>query len=310
MKPSSVAIMAVWAVTALTVLQPAVAAASSVAPYGVNRVTMLDDDVDGRPLTFSESDIFACVTLEDEVRARVYRVPYAYVTDQTSIPRRAIAFLLGKDGSRLALYANAAIVHDYLYASGDVTDKPSRELADKVMAELLHAEGVSDPVVSIINATFAVARGAASWADRLVGLFGRSISRDIKAWVARLQGAFGRDDEWKRWANPYTLRQLDSGYRARSAEDAKHITTLVDCKVFDGEEGKDHQRHLLLHACLHTRLASLDDRPLLPSLDRPEGRPWPGPRTPLALTDFVDDVERLDPGRQRNCDAFADPNPS
>jgi hypothetical protein len=302
-KSSSVAILAVWGAAVLTALQPGVAAASSVGRYGVNRVAMLDADVDGRPLTFSESDIFACVTRPNEDRARVYRVPYGYVTDQTSIPRQAIAFLLGKEGTRMAVYANAAIVHDYLYASGDATDKESRRLADEVMTELLVAEEVSHFVVFVIDTTFAAARGVGGAADALSSLPGFST---LKPWITRLKGAFGRDDEWKRWANPYTLRQLNAGYRVRLAEDSKPITTLVDCKVFDSTEEGDRQRHLLLHACLHSRWAR-EARPPLPWPGHPEGRPWPGPRIPLPLADLVDDVESLDPGRLHDCNAFADP---
>lgn len=284
---------------------PTVSAASSVGPYGVQRVTMLEDDEDGRPLTFSESDIFACVMTRGDQRASVYRVPYGYVTDQTSLPRRSIAFLLGKDG-RLAMFANAAIVHDYLYASGERTDKAARRRADEIMAELLAAEHVQPRIVEIISLAFSLARGTHGVITRLIQLLRLDGMLQVKEFAKSLEGAFGTEEEWTRWANPYTLRLIGNDHRPRLPDDALPVTHLRDCRVFDGAAGDEVDRRRL-HACLHFYFPSPPGRPLLLNADNVTRTAWPAPRMPVALLNFITPVDAPPAGVDR-CDRLAVPS--
>ena len=62
----------------------------------------------------------------------VIRVPDGFITDFASVPRIPLAFwLFGNVGHR------AAVVHDYLY----VTAQVSRKQADEILRELLREEG-------------------------------------------------------------------------------------------------------------------------------------------------------------------------
>lgn len=63
---------------------------------------------------------------------KLIRVPDSFVTDFASVPRIPLAFwLFGNIGHR------AAVVHDWLYSTGEV----SREYADEVLKALLEEEG-------------------------------------------------------------------------------------------------------------------------------------------------------------------------
>lgn len=71
---------------------------------------------------------------ESEVAGRIFVVPTGFHTDLASVPRLPLAYLLfGGVGDA------AAVVHDYLYT----TQQVSRKVADDVLAEAMKASGVA-----------------------------------------------------------------------------------------------------------------------------------------------------------------------
>jgi hypothetical protein len=87
-----------------------------------------DDSNDGRgtwrltaPLVY-ESDLAGTIT-----------VPAGFVTDFASVPRVPVAFWLTGDTAH-----DAAVVHDYLYSTGELP----REKADAVLLEAMAVTGI------------------------------------------------------------------------------------------------------------------------------------------------------------------------
>jgi hypothetical protein len=71
------------------------------------------------------------------------RVPNGFITDFASVPRIPLAFMLfGNIGHR------AAVVHDYLY----VTAQVSRKQADEILRDLLREEGAGSLRASLMYA--------------------------------------------------------------------------------------------------------------------------------------------------------------
>lgn len=314
MKLPSIAVTVGWGSAILFALQPVAAAADSVGPYGVNRVTMVSDHTDGRPLTFSESDIFACVKFPGERTARIYRVPYGYATDQTSVPRRAIALVVGDDGFN-SMYANAAIVHDYLYAVGPVSDDDTWSQADQAMGLLLESELVDHRIVDIIGYAFDFNRARddatrAHIAKKFKTVAGRFVSwaadflfgSPLKTWLSSQESAFGKEREWRRWANPYSLEPLSEAYGDRSGLPPARLTLRPSgCQVFDD---RTHPEHILLHTCLHKRYSTgvlLRERVPVLRGGRLERLDWPRPRMPLPLEHLLSAIPD-----DSDCSTFAD----
>ena len=73
---------------------------------------------------------------------RLIRVPPGYITDFASVPRLPLAFLLfGNKGHR------AAVIHDYLYSTHEV----SREEADEIFKSLLSEDGAGGFTRSLMH---------------------------------------------------------------------------------------------------------------------------------------------------------------
>lgn len=214
-------------IASVLVLQPSIVAASSVGPYGVHRVTMLEPAVDGRPVTFSEFDIFACIDRNGS--GEIYRVPYRYVTDQTSIPSGLIGFLAGQGLN--PMYSNAAIVHDYFYATGKPGNIALQKRADEDLVTLMRSERVSEGNLAKVRAAFNLVR------------------LDLTS-----KNPFGAEREWSRWADPVTLTYARTGVPARQTG-ISPVVVLGSCHVFDSV-ATEPQRSALLHACLHNRYRS------------------------------------------------------
>lgn len=71
---------------------------------------------------------------ESEVAGRIFVVPTGFSTDLASVPRLPLAYLLfGGVGDA------AAVVHDYLYTTHQV----SRKVADDVLIEAMKVSGVA-----------------------------------------------------------------------------------------------------------------------------------------------------------------------
>jgi len=71
---------------------------------------------------------------ESEVAGRIFVVPTGFQTDLASVPRLPLAYLLfGGVGDA------AAVVHDYLYS----TQQVSRKMADDVLTEAMKVSGVA-----------------------------------------------------------------------------------------------------------------------------------------------------------------------
>ncbi|KRB73434.1 DUF1353 domain-containing protein [Noviherbaspirillum sp. Root189] len=76
----------------------------------------------------------APLVYESEVAGRIFIVPTGFETDLASVPRLPVAYLLfGGVGDA------AAVVHDYLYTTQEV----SRKVADDVLAEAMKVSGIS-----------------------------------------------------------------------------------------------------------------------------------------------------------------------
>lgn len=218
--------------------------------HGVRRLPMEEGPVGGRPLTYSDADIFACI--DQGGRGEVYRVPYLYVTDQTSLPDIAVAtFAVFRifGGGYNPSFANAAIVHDYLYAAGTPGDTAAQKSADDIFMKLQRSEGVDAASIAVMEATFALVRRSTGDAN-----------------------PFGRRSEW-RWADPST------GRFARNPPDKSYAKTRVvnlsNCATFDARETRKSR---VLHACLHHRYMSTNDLDFWPQRSRPADKPViPGP---------------------------------
>lgn len=66
-------------------------------------------------------------------------VPEGFHTDFDSVPRLPFAYWLAKNAS-----VTGAVVHDWLYASGRIGDRPiSRLEADRIFRDVMEEEGVS-----------------------------------------------------------------------------------------------------------------------------------------------------------------------
>jgi len=66
-------------------------------------------------------------------------VPEGFRTDFDSVPRLPFAYWLTKNAS-----VTGAVVHDWLYASGRIGDRPiSRLEADRIFRDVMEEEGVS-----------------------------------------------------------------------------------------------------------------------------------------------------------------------
>ncbi|MEH6435765.1 DUF1353 domain-containing protein [Massilia sp. DD77] len=90
-------------------------------------VQRVDPDSDDWVLT-------STLVFESAVLGRLVVVPAGTTTDFASVPRLPLAFWLFGDVAQ-----EAAVVHDHLYSTGEV----SRKLADEVFAEASKACGVS-----------------------------------------------------------------------------------------------------------------------------------------------------------------------
>jgi hypothetical protein len=241
-----------WAAGLALCLQPFAADASSVGPYGVARQKTRVPPVGGRPVTYSEADIFACI--DRKGAGEIYRVPAYYVTDQTSIPKELMPFI--DLGGTHPLFADAAIVHDYLYAVGKPGDRIRQELADEAMVILARAERLSGLAIKEISGAFFVAR--------------------------QIGGTYGKDDEWRRWIHPHDLEYVVPGMRPTRKRDSAHILSVKNCAVFDAHRQPvstpAYRRSLKLHACLHHRHRSDQDRTLWATV-----RPLEPTRMPTSL---------------------------
>lgn len=225
--------------------------------HGVHRLPMEEGPVGGRPLSYSDADIFACI--DRNGRGEVYRVPYLYVTDQSSLPDPVVAIfavLRSFGGGFNPSFSKAAIVHDYLYAAGVPGDVAAQKAADDIFMRLQRSEGVDGASITIMEAAF-------------VG-------------VRQLPGntnPFGRRSEW-RWADPETGRFAT--VRPNKANAKTRILNLASCATFDARKTDKSKR---LHACLHYRYMSTNDldfwplriqfeeKPAIPRLLRAYSRP-------------------------------------
>lgn len=218
--------------------------------YGVHRLPIEEAAVGGRPLTYSDADIFACI--DRNGRGEVYRVPYLYVTDQTSLPDAAVAvFALIRmvGGGYNPSFSNAAIVHDYLYAAGTPGDVAGQEVADDVFMKLLKSEDVDAASITLIQGTFVLVRQTTGDTN-----------------------PFGRRNEW-RWADPATGRF--SRNPPQKAHAKTRVVSLASCAIFDARETRKSR---VLHACLHHRYMSTNDLNFWPARNQLAEKPKiPGP---------------------------------
>ena len=90
-------------------------------------VQRVDPDSDNWELT-------SALVFESVVLGRLVLVPAEFVTDFASVPRLPFTFWLFGD-----IAQEAAVVHDHLYSTGEV----SRAMADEVFAEASKVCGVS-----------------------------------------------------------------------------------------------------------------------------------------------------------------------
>lgn len=101
------------------------------APNSARFLTTLRTDRVG--LASADRILLGVLAFESVLLNRVVIVPTGFVTDGPSVPRGPVIYLLfGGVGDE------AAVVHDYLYATGLVP----RKVADEVYAEALKACGV------------------------------------------------------------------------------------------------------------------------------------------------------------------------
>ncbi len=96
----------------------------------VNADSQPIETADGRPQWRTLSDF----GYQSDIAGRTFTVKAGFVTDLESCPRLPFAFWLFGDVSN-----EAAVIHDYLYATAIV----SREMADAVLREACAVEGVS-----------------------------------------------------------------------------------------------------------------------------------------------------------------------
>ena len=267
------------ALMAATIGLQGVALADSVGPFGVGRKPVLDDSgfnalIDGRPLTYSESDMFACV--QAGPRAEVYQVPYLYVSDQTSIPNKAhfvLGDLLAMYGGLNPAYTDGALIHDYLYAVGNPGDVGSQAIADTVFFNLMRAQRVNSKIIYTFEGTFQKVR------ER------RGASNP-----------FGQPKEWARWANPDD--QSLSAFTPVKQGASARVMSLPNCRVFDDNRADRGRR---LHACLHYRYMSTRDTKLWP----PAGRYVTDPVFPQALRLYADTLEEAQAYLAGDCSAYS-----
>lgn len=73
------------------------------------------------------------LAFQSAVVGRAITVPDGFETDFASVPRIPVAYWLAGDTAHAA-----AVVHDYLYSTGEFP----REIADRVLLEAMAAEGV------------------------------------------------------------------------------------------------------------------------------------------------------------------------
>lgn len=93
-------------------------------------VSLVDDaQADGRGMWRLEHPL----VFQSAVLGRAITVPECFETDFASVPRVPVAYWLAGDTAH-----PAAVVHDYLYSTGEV----SRATADRVLLEAMAAEGV------------------------------------------------------------------------------------------------------------------------------------------------------------------------
>ena len=88
-----------------------------------------DREVDGRQVGILLEDYFYC----HDATGHVYRAPVGLETDFLSIPE------LGQHAIRPKDFMEAAVVHDWLYATGD---KGKKSVADKIFHHILKEQGV------------------------------------------------------------------------------------------------------------------------------------------------------------------------
>lgn len=201
--------------------------------YSSGFIHMRAPYVDGRLLTYSEGDLFGCV--DRDGGGDVYRVPYLYASDQSSIPSGLLPIInisAGK-GSLNPQFARSAILHDFLYAIGTPGDVRGQEVADRLFLKLQRLEGVGDGPLREMDLAFAAVRSG----------FVRP-------------NAYGRDLEWNRWADPMTTGFAESTFRPSKRHARAIVVTLRNCAVFDDFKSVASRR---LHACLHNRYMSTND---------------------------------------------------
>ncbi|MBP7702166.1 MAG: DUF1353 domain-containing protein [Phenylobacterium sp.] len=181
----------ILAAALLTGLSATPVAGQQVDPAGASLRLMRETRIEGRRALIVTADLLYCYP---PTKALIV-VPTGYVTDFASVPAAARSVI-----SEFGDQAEAAIVHDWLYAVGE----PDRRLgADQVFRFAMREQGVS-------AATAAIAYNAVRW-------FGG--------------GAYGRPDEWlKRFGDPQTGRYAPPPI-ARPSHGV--VATLASCDLLE-----------------------------------------------------------------------------
>ena len=165
--------------------------AQQVDPAGASLRLMRETRIEGRRALIVTADLLYCYP---PTKALIV-VPTGYVTDFASVPAAARSVI-----SEFGDQAEAAIVHDWLYAVGE----PDRRLvADQIFRFAMREQGVSAPTATI-------AYNAVRW-------FGGA--------------AYGREDEWaRRFGDPQTGRIAPPPIaRPRRAA----VATLESCDLLE-----------------------------------------------------------------------------
>jgi len=163
---------------------------------GFNNVLLRDERIQGRRVAVVEEDWLYCYPDTKEV----FLVPRGYATEYASIPGAAQIIV-----SPFGDHAEAAIIHDWLYAVGENGDEDGRLKADEMFRFAMSEQGVN---IVKRNAMFqAVRRGGG--------------------------GAYGRAEEFEE-----RFRELESGeYRPAPPPIAKPADPAVyeieDCELLD-----------------------------------------------------------------------------